>query len=91
MTCLDTKTGKESGTGEVASETIWASPTAGDDKIYCVSESGEVIVLAAGDEFKILSRTEMGGGDTQASVAIAGSTIFVRTGDALHCVGSAES
>ena len=45
----------------------------------------------AGDEFKILSRTQLGGGDTQASVAIAGSSIFVRTGDTLHCVGSAES
>ena len=56
-----------------------------------MSESGEVVVLAAGDEFKILSRTEMGGGNTQASIAIAGSNIFIRTGTALHCVGSAES
>jgi outer membrane protein assembly factor BamB len=75
MVCFDPGTGA-----------AWrASPTGADGKIYCLSEEGEVAVLAAGGEFKVLSRTKLGDGPTQASIAASGGRLFVRTATKLFC------
>ena len=67
---------------------IRSSPTAADGKIYFVDESGRVFLVAAAEEFQILSRFEMGGGQpARSSIAIAGDRLYVRTAAALHCVG----
>ena len=66
-----------------------ASPTGADGKIYCVRVTGEVYVLSAGDEFKILSELPLGEGSenvgTVSSVAIAHGNLFVRTPKTLYC------
>ncbi len=90
ISCLDAKTGKVKWSGKLGGRSPWrASVTAGDQKIYCINEAGEVVVLAANDKaFKVLSRIEMGGKPVQASIAIANNYLFIRTADKLYCIGS---
>jgi len=67
----------------------WASITARDDKLYCISEAAEAVVLAAGnEEFKILHRIDTGNKPIQASIAIADGHLFIRTASKLFCVGN---
>jgi outer membrane protein assembly factor BamB len=89
LTCLDAKTGRQKWQGKLGSrKPPWrASVTAGDDKLYCISEAAEAVVLAAGgDEFKILSRIDMEDKPVQASIAIADGRLFIRTANTLHCI-----
>ncbi len=87
MTCLDAKTGRRKWQGKLGGSAVFrGSPTAGDGKIYCISEAGEAIVLAAGDEFKILSRVRMGGRRARATIAISGGRLFIRTSRKLWCI-----
>jgi outer membrane protein assembly factor BamB len=89
--CIDPSSGSEIWMHQFEDiEMIWASPTAGDGKIYCITQEGEVIVVAASDEFEILSRIQMGGKNCQASIAIAENQLFIRTDDTLYCVASQD-
>jgi outer membrane protein assembly factor BamB len=89
LTCLDPATGETKWQGAIGNRRPWrASMTAGDGKIYCVNENGEAVVLAANDtELKILSRVEMPGAPIQASIAIAGGHLYLRTAEKLFCIG----
>jgi len=92
MLCLDPATGEEIWTGDLgASARIWASPTAGDGKIYCLDERGQVTVVAAGDEFKVISQAEMGGQPCKSSIAIADGKLFIRTAEKLYCVAASSA
>jgi len=90
ITCLDANTGRQKWQGKLGgSAPWWASITAGDDKLYCISEAAEAVVLAAGDEgFKILHRIDMGEKPIQASIALADGHLFIRTTSKLFCVGN---
>ncbi len=89
LSCLDAKTGRQKWQGKLGGSTPWwASITAADDKLYCISEAAEAVVLAAGDEFKILSRIDMKDKPVQASIAIADSHIFIHTANKLFCIGN---
>lgn len=58
--CFNAKTGEvvyEKRLGRKAG--VIASLVAGDGKIYCASENGSVLVVAAGPEFKILATNDM--------------------------------
>jgi outer membrane protein assembly factor BamB len=85
VTCADAGNGK----------TVWrqrlggiffASPVAGDGKIYMVSETGETFVLRAGRTAEILSKNEL---DERilASPAISNGHIFLRSDGTLFCIG----
>jgi outer membrane protein assembly factor BamB len=65
---------------------IYASPVAGDGKVYFVTEAGVVVVLAAGAERRVVSVTELGE-DTYATPAISGGRVYIRTVQALHAFG----
>jgi outer membrane protein assembly factor BamB len=87
MTCFEPRTGKSLWRGALGGTAWRASPTGADGKIFCLSMDGEVAVLAAGNEFKILSRTTLGDGQTQSSIAVAGGRVYVRTVHTLHSFG----
>ena len=65
----------------------YASPVAGDGKIYFVSKDGKVTVIRAGADWEILSSRDL---DEQviAAPAIAGSRIYIRTEGTLYCLGA---
>lgn len=89
LTCLDAKTGRQKWQGTLGKRTpAWrASVTAADDKLYCINEGAEAVVLAAGgDEFKVLSRIDMDDKPVQASIAIAEGRLFIRTANLLYCI-----
>jgi outer membrane protein assembly factor BamB len=89
VTCLDAKTGKQFWQGKVGGRGPWrASLTAADGKLYCINETGEVIVLRAGDDrFEILSETKIDEVPIQASISIAEGRLYIRTAENLHCIG----
>ena len=90
LTCLDAKTGRQKWQGELGGDAPWwASITAGDDKLYCISEEAEAVVLTAGeDAFKILSRIDMEDEPVQGSIAIADSCLFIHTDRNLFCISN---
>ena len=67
-----------------------ASATAADGKIYCIDEQGNVIVLAAGDAFRVLAHFIISGeGPCRASIAIANGKLFIRGAKNLYCLSVA--
>ncbi|MBN2137056.1 MAG: PQQ-like beta-propeller repeat protein [Sedimentisphaerales bacterium] len=89
VTCFEPETGKQLWQGKLGGRGPWrASLTAGDGKMYCICETGEVVVLKAGGEnFEILFETKYDEGPIQASIAIANRRLFIRTAENLYCVG----
>lgn len=82
--CIEAKTG----------ETVWqsrlggayrASPIYADGKIYFCSEEGLTSVIEAGREFKLLQQNQLEDG-FQASPAVVGNTLYLRTLTHLYCV-----
>jgi outer membrane protein assembly factor BamB len=65
---------------------FFASPVAGDGKVYLVSETGETFVLRAGREPVVLARNDLGE-RFLASPAVAGGRLFLRSDGTLFAVG----
>jgi len=85
MTCAEASTG----------ETVWkkrlggiffASPVAGDGKVYMVGETGETFVLKAGREPVELATNELGE-RMIASPAISNGKIYLRSDRSVFCIG----
>jgi outer membrane protein assembly factor BamB len=76
-TCVDASTGKEHWRARLGGNHS-ASPVYADGRIYFLSEEGESVVIAPGKEFKALARNQLDG-QTLASMAISGGSIFIRS------------
>ncbi len=63
-----------------------ASPVHADGRIYFLSEEGETAVLQAGAEFKILAKNSISE-KCQASIAISGGALFIRSEKHLFRIG----
>jgi len=88
VTCLDPKTGRQLWQGKIGGRGPWrASLTAGDGKLYCINETGEVVVLRAADErFEILFETKIDEPRIQSSIALANNSLYIRTARNLYCI-----
>jgi outer membrane protein assembly factor BamB len=64
----------------------YASPVAGDGKIYLASRAGKVSVLRAGRDWEVLSVHDLGE-QIIATPALADGRVYVRTEGTLHCFG----
>jgi outer membrane protein assembly factor BamB len=69
---------------------FFASPVAGDGKIYMVSETGETFVLRAGRQPEALAQNDLGE-RFLASPAIARGQLFLRSDATLFAVGARET
>lgn len=80
LSCFEAKTGQLKYREKLASESVAfsASPVAADGKIYFTAEKGDVFVVEAGPEFKLLNVNKMGE-TCMATPAISEGTIFFRT------------
>ena len=88
ISSLDPKTGeflKTDRTKDALGE-YYASPVAGDGKLFLINESGKVTVLKAGAQWEILAVNDLGE-ETWATPAIAGSHIYIRTTKAVYGFG----
>jgi outer membrane protein assembly factor BamB len=89
---VDPASGKAIKQGRLAHalDEYYASPVAGDGKVYLISRNGNATVLAAGGEWSILSTGEFGE-EVFATPAIADGVIWVRTSSALYAFGAGRA
>ncbi len=88
--CLDAKTGEfiYEKRLEHPSGDMWPSPVLADGKLYFVSSRGRTFVLAAKPQFEQLAHNDLGDSDHfNASPAITGGQLFLRSDRFLYCVG----
>ena len=85
VTCLDAKTGKEYWRARIGGNHS-ASPIYADGRIYFLSEEGESVVLAAGQQLKHLATNQLDG-RTLASMAVSNGSIFIRSDTHLYRLG----
>lgn len=89
MTCVEPVSGDEQWQGHLGVRDIFrASPLGADGKIYCISESGTVVILEAGDQFKVLNTIKMSEPPVRSSMAAAHGQLFIRTGKNLYCIAN---
>jgi outer membrane protein assembly factor BamB len=63
-----------------------ASPVAADGKLYLLSESCETWVVAPAATYALLSRNPLDG-HCQASMAVSGGVLFIRSDSAVYAIG----
>lgn len=85
--CLDAQTGqvvwKQRLPGKYS-----ASPILAEGRIYLLSETGECTIIEAGPEFKEIAKNTLGEDiKCQASIAVFQGRLFIRTDNALYCIG----
>jgi outer membrane protein assembly factor BamB len=85
--CLDAKTGKEIyGAQRLKPGTYSSSPVLADGKIYITNEDGLTSVFKAGPQFEVLAENNTND-YCLSTVAISEGQIFLRTAQALYCIG----
>jgi outer membrane protein assembly factor BamB len=89
VSCLEAKTGNELWSNRVQGE-YSSSPICVDGKIYCVTQTGEVVVIAAAPEFKLLGRTALGEG-SHATPAVANGRMIIRGFEHVFCLEAEKS
>lgn len=85
LTCADAKTGERLWQTRLDG-IFFASPVAGDGKLYLVSETGETLVLRAGRTPDIVARNDLGE-RFLASPAISNGQVFLRSDGTLFGIG----
>lgn len=86
LTTLDATTGKLHKQARLRGEadTFYASPIAGDGKVYFSSHTGVITVLKAGPDQEVLAVNTLDD-EILATPALVDSRVYVRTRSALHC------
>jgi outer membrane protein assembly factor BamB len=88
LAVVDAKTGKALKEGRIsANGEYYASPVAGDGKIFTLSKDGKLTVLDAGPGWREISTADFGE-KSYASPAIADNQIYIRTSGHLYCFAS---
>jgi len=91
MQCIDLESGdvvwqkRLAGTGRDTES--WSSLFLSDGKIYAMNKSADVFVIEASPEYKLLATNSIGGERTNSTVVGSQGNLFIRTHDALWCIG----
>lgn len=87
LTILDTKTGKPVVDRErlTAARQFYASPVAAAGRVYLVDRSGTTLVFKEGDKPELLATNQLED-SIDASPALAGKQIFLRSLGGLYCI-----
>jgi outer membrane protein assembly factor BamB len=85
VTCLKAATG-EVVTRERVGGTFFGSPVCVNGRLYAMNDRGEIVVVEASDTLKILGKSDLGEA-SQATPAIAGGRLYLRTASHLISVG----
>ncbi len=73
-----------------STDTFYASPVAGDGKVYISSEKGRVFVLPPGPKLEPIAVNDLGD-SIYASPALVDGRIYLRTLNTLYCFGTKPS
>lgn len=91
LRCVEQKTGKviyeERLEGTKGSAKFFSSPVAGDGKIFCASQQGDLIVVKAGPKFEKLGVSALDGA-VNSVPAIGDKRLYIRTANSLYCLGA---
>jgi len=85
--CLDAKTGKPYWVHDMFAA-VWGSPLVVDGKVYLGDEDGDVAILQAGKEKKVLAEMNMGSSVYSSPVPANGS-LFISNRNQLFCLSGA--
>lgn len=85
VSCIDTESGEVVGRQRVGGN-YYGSPVRIGDRICCLSEDGDFVVLSATPELKQLARMPLGE-SSEATPAIADGVLYLRTSNHLISVG----
>ncbi len=88
LTTLRPESGEVIATGRLtgAGSSFYASPVATDGKVFIVGRTGKITVLGATGTLDILAQTDLKE-ECNATPAIAGGRIYLRTTKAMYCFG----
>lgn len=88
LTTLDPETGRvlKQGRLEGALDPYFASPVAGDGKVYLASRGGKVTVVKAAPDWETLKLNDLGE-EIWATPALDDGRLLIRTQKALYCFG----
>ena len=89
ITCRQAETGDVVWRERIGGN-YYPSPIIAGDKIYFLSRDGETVIVRAGSVFDELARNPLDE-PCQASPAVYGKQIFIRTEQNLYCIGKASS
>jgi outer membrane protein assembly factor BamB len=84
--CLDAKTGQEYWTHDVFAA-VWGSTLVVDGRVYLGDEDGDVVVLQAGKEKKVLGEMNMGSA-VYATPVPAHGTLFINNRNQLFALST---
>jgi outer membrane protein assembly factor BamB len=84
LLCVELQTGRELW-HERIDGAFSGSPVCIEDRLYCVTETGEVVVIHAGPEFRELGRTSLNDG-CHSTPAVANGHLYIHTFHALIAV-----
>jgi outer membrane protein assembly factor BamB len=80
--CVDSRTGKEYWRERLGGN-YSASPVYAEGRIYFLSEEGESPVIAPGKQYRLLATNRLDG-QTLASMAVSGDSLFIRSATHLY-------
>jgi outer membrane protein assembly factor BamB len=79
VSCIEAATGKRIWRERIDKSMVFSgSPICVQDRIYAVTHSGEVLVIAADDEFRLLARNDLGEA-SRCTPAVAHGRMYLRT------------
>jgi len=88
VTCLDAPSGEIRWRERVGGD-YFGSPVRVADRLYCISRDGQMVVLAASDQFQELARINLEE-PSNATPAVADGVMYLRTVSHLMALGGAE-
>jgi outer membrane protein assembly factor BamB len=84
--CLDVKTGKPYWVHDMLAA-VWGSPIVIDDKVYLGDEDGDIEILQAGKEKKVIASINMGS-SVYCSVSPANGALFIANRNQLFAIAN---
>jgi outer membrane protein assembly factor BamB len=88
--CWNWRTGDEVWKDQIEKRpggtTAWGSPVLADGRIYITDQRGTSTVFAAGEKYELLAVNRLDE-RCNASIAVSGGNLFIRTHEHLWCIG----
>ena len=85
VTCIRAESGEQVWQKRIGGN-FSGSPVIAGDRIYCIDEDGDVVVLAAGEQFQLLGKSPLGEA-SRSTPAVAGGRMYLRTYSHLVSIG----
>lgn len=86
VSCLDAKTGKVLGQKRVGGN-YYGSPIRVGNRLFCISEEGNLMVVSADENLEVLGDTSLGEG-SESTPSVSDGVMYLRTYSHLYALGA---